>query len=205
VLADEHEMVRRGLKVCLEQEKIEVVGEASDGIQALTLVNRLAPDVIVLGHLLPKLNGIQAARRVSREWPRTRTIILATCADERLVLEALRAGALGYVVKTQAIEELVAAVHRVARGRVHLRGSLARTVVTTYAGSGDAPSGLLSPRECQVLQLIAEGNTTKEIAGVLGISVKTADSHRSRLIKKLDIHDTAGLVRYAIREGITQA
>lgn len=198
-------MVRRGLKVCLGQEKIEVVGEASNGMEALRLVRDLDPDVAVLDHLMPQMNGIAAARRIHGECPRTRTIILTMSTDERLILEALRAGARGYLLKTQAMDDLVTAVKRVARGEVFLRPPLAGVVVQAYLSKVEMAADPLSERERQVLQLIAEGHTTKEIAGVLGISVKTADSRRSRIMEKLNIHDTAGLVRYAIRQGITQA
>jgi DNA-binding NarL/FixJ family response regulator len=198
-------MVRRGLRVCLEREKIEVVGEASNGTQALRLVHKLDPDLAVLDYLMPELNGIETARRILQEHPRTRTVILTTRNEERHVLEALRAGVQGYVLKTQPIEDLAAALERVARGEVYLSPSLAGAVVRAYLGKSEAPADPLSGRERQVLQLIAEGRTTKEIAGVLGISVKTADSHRSRIIQKLDIHDVAGLVRYAIRQGLTEA
>jgi DNA-binding NarL/FixJ family response regulator len=205
VLADDHEMVRRGLKVCLEQEGIEVVGEAPNGIQALRLVRKLNPDVVILDHLMPKLNGIEAARQILRESPHARIIILTMRTEERLVLEALQAGVLGYVVKVQAIEDLISAVYTVARREVYLSSALARVAIKAFLDKTKLAADPLSARERQVLQLIAEGNTTKEIADVLGISVKTADSHRSRIRKKLDMHDTADLVRYAIRQGLTQA
>jgi DNA-binding NarL/FixJ family response regulator len=205
VLADDHQMVRRGLKIGLEREKIDVVGEAANGIQALRLVRKLDPDVAVLDYWMPELNGVEAARQIFRECPRTRSVILTMRSDERQVLEALRAGVLGYVLKTQAIEDLAVAIHKVARGEVYLSPSLARVVVKAYLGKSETPADPLSARERQVLQLIAEGHTTKQIASALGISVKTADSHRTRIIQKLDIHDVAGLVRYAIRQGLTQA
>jgi two-component system, NarL family, response regulator NreC len=205
VLADDHEMVRRGLRVCLEHEGIEVVGEAGSGTQALRLVHEHSPDVAVLDYQMPELNGIETARAISRERPATRSIILTMNAQERYVLEALRAGATGYVLKTQAIEDLVAAVRRVGEGEVYLSPSLARVVVEAYVAKDGAPADPLSPRERQVLQLIAEGRSTKEIASLLGISAKTADSHRARIGAKLDIHDVASLVRYAIRQGLTEA
>jgi DNA-binding NarL/FixJ family response regulator len=140
-----------------------------------------------------------------RESPYARIIILTMRTEERLVLEALRAGVLGYVVKVQAIEDLISAVHTVARREVYLSSSLARVAIKAFLDKTKVAADPLSARERQVLQLIAEGHTTKEIADVLGISVKTADSHRSHIRKKLDMHDTADLVRYAIRQGLTQA
>jgi DNA-binding NarL/FixJ family response regulator len=205
VLADDHGMVRRGLKVCLEGERIEVVAEAANGTQALKLVRKHGPDVAVLDYFMPEMNGIETARQIAKEAPRTRSVILTMRSDGRHVLEALRAGALGYVLKTQAVEDLAGAIRKVARGEVYLSPSVARVVVDAYVGRSDAPQDPLSGRERQVLQLIAEGNTTKQIAGLLGISAKTVDTHRSRIIEKLDIHDTAGLVRYAIRQGLTEA
>lgn len=205
VLADDHVMVRRALKFWLEQEGIGVVGEASNGIQALSLFRKLDPDVVVLDHMMPKLNGIEAARQILQESPHARIVILTMRTDERLAFEAVQAGVLGYVLKSQPIDDLARAIRTVARKEVYLSSALARVVVNALLDKTQTAAGPLSARERQVLQLIAEGHSTKEIAEVLGISVKTADSHRSRIIKKLDIHNTAGLVRYAIRQGLTQA
>jgi DNA-binding NarL/FixJ family response regulator len=198
-------MVRRGFRVWLEQERIEVVGEASNGIQARSLVRKLNPDVVVLDHMMPKLNGIETARQILQESPHARIVILTMRTEERLAFEAVQAGVLGYVLKTQPIEDLARAIRTVARKDVYLSSSLARVVVKGLLDKTQTTTGPLSARERQVLQLIAEGHSTKEIAVVLGIGIKTVDSHRSRIIKKLDIHHTAGLVRYAIRQGLTQA
>jgi DNA-binding NarL/FixJ family response regulator len=197
-------MVRCALKVCLEAAGIKVVGEAADGMQTLSLIPKVTPDVAVIDHLMPKLNGIEAARQILREFPHTRILILTMCAEERLVLEAMRAGVLGYMLKSEAIDALVDAVQRIARKEVYLSPSLACFVVQAFRDKTKMQTDPLSGRERQVLQLVAEGQTTKGIAEILGISVKTAETHRSHLIEKLDIHDTAGLVRYAIRQGITQ-
>lgn len=202
VLADDHPMFREGLHALLDREGFEVVGEASDGRDAVRLVRELSPDVVVLDLAMPTLNGVGAAREIHRRAPRTHTILLTMFEDDAYVLEALQAGIRGYVLKSQAAEDLVAAVREVLRGAVYLSPGISRTVVDAYLHRTDLPHDPLSDRERQVLQLVAEGNTTKEVARILGVSVKTAESHRSRIMQKLDIHDTAGLVRCAIRRGI---
>lgn len=202
VLADDHPMFREGLHALLEREGFEVVGEASDGRDAVRLVRELNPDVVVLDLAMPNLNGVGAAREIHRRAPRTHTILLTMFEDDAYVLEALQAGIRGYVLKSQAAEDLVAAVREVLRSSVYLSPGISRTVVDAYLHRTDLPHDPLSDRERQVLQLVAEGNTTKEVARILGVSVKTAESHRSRIMQKLDIHDTAGLVRCAIRRGI---
>lgn len=198
-------MVRSALRVCLESQSIKVIGEASNGIDATKLIRTLDPDIAVLDYLMPQLNGIETARELLREHLHTRIIILSMRGEERLVLEALKAGARGYVLKTEALENLAEAIRSVAGGGVYVSPTLAHVVVDACVGKAPISTPALTARERQVLQLIAEGHSTKGIAGLLGISVKTAESHRSRIIEKLDIHETAGLVRYAIREGLTQA
>jgi DNA-binding NarL/FixJ family response regulator len=204
LLADDHAMVRQGLKALLERDGFEVV-EASDGHEAIQLTRERHPDVAVLDLAMPLLNGLDAAREIRQVSPPTKTILLTMHAEDQYVLEALRAGVSGYVLKTQAGVDLVKAVHEVQRKAVYLSPGVSRAVVEAYLAKTDLAPDPLTPRERQVLQLIAEGKTTKEVASLLGISVKTAESHRSRIMEKLDIHETATLVRYAIRRGLIQS
>lgn len=204
LLADDHPIVREGFKSLLEREGLQVVGEASDGHEAVRLAQTLHPDVAVLDLSMPLLNGLQAAREILHTSPRTRTILLTMYTEDQYVLEAMRAGIRGYVVKRQAVMDLVQAIREVANGAIYLSPSVSQAVVRAYLGKTDLPPDPLSSREQQVLQLVAEGKTTKEIAQLLGISIKTAESHRTHIMEKLDIHETAGLVRYAIRRGVIQ-
>jgi two-component system, NarL family, response regulator NreC len=202
MLADDHVIVRQGLRALLERDGFEVVGDASDGHAAMELVEKLHPEVAVLDISMPLLNGIDAAKRILQSHPRTKVIMLTMFTEEHYVLEALRAGVSGYVLKTKAAGELVEAIRVVIKGETYLSPGVSRTVVEAYLAKADTPVDPLTVRERQVIQLVAEGKTTKEIASLLGISIKTADSHRTNLMEKLDIHDVAGLVRYAIRHGI---
>lgn len=204
VIADDHEMLRQGLRVLLEEEGFMFVGEASDGREAVRLCEALHPEVAILDLSMPMLNGIFAAREIIKSNPRTKVVLLTQHTEEHVVLEALRAGVRGYVLKTRASSELVDALRAVCRGEMYLTQSISHTVVQAFLSKADLPSRPLSDRERQVLQLVAEGKTTKEIATLLGISVNTAESHRSNLMEKLDIHDTAGLVRYALRHGVIE-
>ena len=204
ILADDHPIVRQGFKALLEREGFEVVGEASDGHEASRLAQTLRPDVAVLDLIMPGLNGLDAARAVLQASPRTKTILLTVHKEDQYVLGALQAGVKGYVLKTQAIMEVVQAIQQVARGGLYLSPAVAEAVVQAYLGKTELPLDLLTPREREVVQLVAEGKTTKEIAEVLGVSVKTAESHRANIMEKLDIHEIAGLVRYAIRRGLIQ-
>jgi two-component system, NarL family, response regulator NreC len=204
VLADDHLIVRHGLRLLLEKEQMSMVGEASDGHEALRLIQELLPDIAVLDLEMPRLDGLGVLREVPKVSPKTRSIILTRHMEEPYAVEALRAGARGYVLKTQAGLDLVAAVQHVHRGEVYLSPKISKVVVDAYLAKNDMPNKTLTSRERQVLQLVGEGNSTKEIASLLGISVKTVDKHRTKLMEKLDIHQVAGLVRYAIRNGLIE-
>lgn len=204
VLADDHLIVRQGLKLLLEKEKIQVVGEAADGHEAVQQTRNLHPDIAILDFEMPSLNGIEAVREIVRTFEKTHCIVLTAHLEEPYALEALRAGARGYVLKSQAPQDIVMAVLHVNRGEVYLSPKISRAVVEAYLAKKDLPDDPLTLRERQVLQLVGEGKSTKEIAGILYISPKTADTHRTKIMQKLDIHQTAGLVRYAIRQGLIQ-
>jgi DNA-binding NarL/FixJ family response regulator len=204
LLADDHAIVRQGLKSLLEREGFLVVAEAADGLEAVRLAKELCPDVAILDLSMPSLNGVDAAQELLRASPRTKKILLTMHTEEQYVLEALRAGITGYVLKSNAVADLVRAIHEISQGKTYLSPSIAGTVVRAYLGKTALPPEPLTSRERQVLQLIAEGKSTKEVAVLLGLSVKTAESHRSRIMEKLDIHETASLVRYAIRRGLVQ-
>ena len=204
LLADDHQIVRQGFKVLLEQERLEVVGEAANGEEAVRLAEALKPEVAVLDLTMPVLNGLDATRGVLRVSPDTRVILLTMHAEEHQVVAALKAGVRGYIVKTQAAEDLVQAIRDVMRGDIYLSPRVSRVFVEGYLTRVDALDDLLTPREREVVQMVAEGCTSKQIASLLGLSVKTAESYRTRVMEKLDIHDTAGLVRYAIRRGLIQ-
>ncbi len=205
VLADDHPVVRQGVKMLLEREKFDVVGEASDGFEAIALAQQLRPDVVVLDLVMPTLNGLGAVDEIRKASPRSKMLLLTMYTDEHYVLEALHAGVNGYVSKAEAPEHLLQAIRELCAGGVYLSPSVSGAVVEAYLSKTDVPRDPLTSRERQVLQLIAEGKTTKEIAVILGVSVKTAESHRSKLMEKLDIHSTSGLVRYAIRRGLVVA
>ncbi|HMI37825.1 MAG TPA: response regulator transcription factor [Steroidobacteraceae bacterium] len=203
ILADDHVLVRQGVRALLEREGILVVGEATDGQEAQRLVQREDPDAAVMDISMPKFNGLDAALSLSRTNPRTRLILLTRHNEQEYVAEALRCGVRGYVLKDQAASDLVRAIREVCNGQVYLSPGVSRAVVEAYA-TPDQPKNTLSARERQVLQLIAEGKTTRDIAALIHVSAKTVETHRARLMQKLGIHEIAGLVRYAIRKGLVQ-
>ena len=205
LIADDHGLVRQGVRALLEQAGMVVVGEAADGPEALRLAHTHAPAVALLDIAMPHLNGVETARRLRETVPQTKTILLTMHTDEAYVLEALQAGAVGYVVKTQATADLVQAIHTVIQGAISLSPWVTTAVVQAYVRGTPLPRDPLTSREREVVQRIAEGQTTKEIAADLGLGVKTVESHRINLMRKLDIHETATLVRYAIRRGLTAA
>jgi len=202
LLADDHLMVRQGLKALLEREGLDVIGEASDGRDAIRLARRLQPDVAVLDLVMPLLNGVDAAREITKVSRKTKTILLTMHKEDRYVIEALKAGVRGYVLKDQAAPDLVEAISEVFKGTTYLSHGVSGALVGAYLARTDFPQPPLTPRQRQVLQLVAEGKTTKEVTSLLGVSVKTAESHRASLMDRLSIHETAGLVRYAIRIGL---
>ena len=204
LLADDHPVFRQGLRSLLEREQLEVIGEAADGLEAIAMADRLQPQMVVIDLAMPSLNGIDAAREIVKRAPRTKAILLTMYTEEHHVLDALRAGIKGCVSKSQAAEHLLQAIKDVSGGGVYLSPHVSSAVVQAYLAKSELPYDPLTPRERQVLQLIAEGKTTKETAAILEVSVKTAETHRTNLMEKLDIHSTAGLVRYAIRRGLLQ-
>ena len=205
LLTDDHALVRAGLRALLDNlPGVEVVAEASDGREALALARRHHPDVALMDIEMPGLNGLEATAAMRRDFPAIRVVILSMHANEQYMLRALRAGAAGYILKGATVAELDLALRAVARGDRYLAPALSKRVVEDYLQRSDIPDPLepLTPRHREVLQLIAEGNTNKDISGRLGISLKTVDAHRTELMARLDIHDVAGLVRYAIRAGL---
>jgi two-component system, NarL family, response regulator NreC len=204
ILADDHALVRQGIKSLLEREGFQIVAEAADGREAITLAEKFSPDVAIMDIGMPTLNGMEAARELARCCPKTKPILLTQHDESQYVSAALKAGVKGYVLKNQVSSDLIHAIQQVLRGQVYLSPGISASVMAAYHSKSDLPADPLTSRERQVLQLIAEGKSTKDVAVLLGISVKTAESHRSRLMQKLDIHETATLVRYAVKHGLVQ-
>ena len=201
VLADDHLVLRQALKALLERRGLEVVADEADGQAAVDAVQRTAPDVAVLDVAMPVLNGVDAAREIARIAPKCPVILLSGIEDARFVKQALKVGVKGFVQKSQGCDDLVLAIQEVRGGRLYVSPGASQAIVDACATPEETEVSRLTRRERQVLQLVGEGKSTKQIAEVLHISVKTAEFHRGRLMKKLNVHDTANLVRYAIREG----
>ena len=205
VLADDHTLVRAGLRRLLEIiPNIEVVGEVDDGLALLTLVDRAQPHLVLMDISMPGLNGIEATGRMLKSWPNIRVLILSMHQNEEYVRQALRYGAAGYLLKDAAPMELGLAIDALMRGETYLSPAVSKGVVNDYVHrlrGDDQENKVITSRQREVLQLVAEGHSTKEIARRLDLSVKTVDTHRSQLMKQLDIHEVAGLVRYAMRMG----
>ena len=202
LVADDHTMVRQSLRAILEEQGLEVVGTASDGHEAATLCQQLHPDVAVLDISMPLLNGIEAAREIAKTSPGTRVVLLTVHVQDQYVLQSLHAGVTGYLLKESAVDELVAAIQTVVKGGIYITSAASRTVLQLFLKGADVSRDPLTDRERQVLQLIAEGKNMKEVGDVLGVSSRTAHSHRAKIMSKLGVRDTAGLVRYAIGIGL---
>ncbi len=208
IIVDDHDVVRAGLRVVLgKMPDVQVVGEAADGHAAIQLVAQLQPDLVLMDLSMPHLNGLEASRRITADAGSVRVIVITMHADRQYVIEALKAGAAGYVLKKNVAQELPAAIPAVMDGKSYLSPEIAHIVVGDFVRQSSEPgrgaSDVLTAREREVLQMVAEGLTTKEIAGSLGIATKTIESHRSQLMTKLKIHSVAGLTKYAIGEGLT--
>ena len=203
LLADDHAVVRQGFKMILgAQPDMEIVGEAGNGREAVELTEQLKPDIVVMDVAMPELNGIEATRRVAASVPHARVIALSMHKDSVYVREVLRAGARGYLLKDSGSADLVAAVRAVAQGEGYLSPAISNAVLDDYRKHVSNPIDLLTSREREVLQMLAEGKTNKEIAGVLNLSVYTVDAHRGRIMEKLNLHSINELTRFAVRNGL---
>jgi DNA-binding NarL/FixJ family response regulator len=213
ILADDHTLVRSGIRALLQHiPDVQVVAEAGDGRQAVDLIEQYQPDLVLMDIAMPGLNGLEALTRISKRFPNVRVVVLSMHANEEYVLQALRSGAAGYLLKDAATPELELAVQAVAEGKTYLSPSISKQVVDEYLHRTNPDRPMqdsvldafeqLTPRQREVLQLVAEGHNTQQIAHKLNISVKTVETHRLQLMTRLNIHDIAGLVRYAIRKGI---
>lgn len=209
LLVDDHSLVRAGIRSLLEKiPGVEVVGEASDGRKALELVRSESPSLVLMDIAMADLGGLETLPRIIKSVPGVRVVILSAHANEEYVIRALRSGASGYMLKDAATVELELVINAVTQGKIYLSSAISRTVIDSYLAriSGElSPLEQLTSRQREILQLIAEGQNTKEIAHLLGISVKTVETHRLQLMARLDIHDVPGLVRYAIRSGLVSS
>lgn len=208
ILADDHKLFRLGLKQLLDKQKlVKVVGEAADGFEAARLAHDLKPDIVLMDISMPQLNGIEATRRIVDDDANVRVVILSMHADRRYIQESLRAGAKGYLLKDSAPEEVLRAIGKVMRNQFYLSVRINEQVIADFIRLTESekptPFSLLSAREREVLQLLAEGKSTREIADKLNISAKTVETHRQHLMDKLNMHTVAELTKYAIREGLT--
>jgi len=206
LLADDHVLVRAGIRSLLEKlPDTEIVGEAGDGREALSLAQACQPNIVLMDVAMPGLNGLEAVARLQKECPEVKVLVLSMHANEEYVIQALRAGACGYLLKDAATVELELALQAVGRGENYLSPAISRQVIDDYMARVSGQPGALehlTPRQREILQLIAEGKNTKEIAALLSVSIKTVETHRAQLMDRLDIHDVPGLVRHAIRKGL---
>lgn len=207
ILADDHRILREGIRALIEdQDDMVVVGESEDGMATVKMVAELEPDVVVMDIAMPLLNGLEATRQIHRDFPQVKVLILTMHDNEEYIRQVLAAGALGYVLKDAAARDLLGAIRTVNQGEAILSPAITRLVIEDYLRWGDIrpedTTDGLTPREREILQLIAEGYTNKEIAGILSLSIKTVQSHRTNLMNKLDLHDRGELIKYAIQKKI---
>jgi DNA-binding NarL/FixJ family response regulator len=206
LVADDHEIVRKGVRCLLEaQPGWQVMAEASNGREAVEQAQRVKPDVAVLDIGMPSLNGLEAARQMLKNDPHIKIVILTMHDSDNLIREVLKVGARGYVAKSDAIRDLVTAINAVRSGDTFFTAKVAQVVLEGYLGKSGATDTRLTPRQREVIQLLAEGRSSKEIAVTLGLSVKTADTHRADIMRRLDCHSVTELVRYAVRNNIIEA
>jgi DNA-binding NarL/FixJ family response regulator len=209
LLADDHALVRAGIRALIEKiPGVEVVGEAGTGREALQLVRSTLPNIVLMDIAMTELGGLEALPRITKDFPSVKVVILSAHANEEYVIRALRDGASGYMLKDSATTELELAINSVIQGKIYLSPSISRTVIDDYLQRVSGAVSLLeqlTSRQREILQLLAEGKSTKEAAYDLGISVKTVQSHRLQLMERLNIHDVPGLVRYAVRSGLVSA
>jgi DNA-binding NarL/FixJ family response regulator len=206
LIADDHSLVREGIRALLETvDDVEVIADASDGLDAIKMIQTHRPNLVLMDIGMARMNGLDATARIVKEFPGVRVVILSMHANEEYVLQALRAGASGYLLKDAKKQELLLAVKSVASGKTYLSPEVSKHVIDNYVqsvGTQGSPLEKLTPRQREILKLISEGRTNKEMAGILNLSIKTIDTHRTQLMDRLDIHDVAGLVRFAIKMGL---
>jgi len=207
LVADDHTILRQGIKALLDnQEGIEVIGEAKDGREALAIIEETLPDVILMDIAMPGLNGLEATRRIKKKFPRMKVLVLTMYTNEEYIFQILNAGANGYLVKETAFQDLISAIKAVYKNEAFMSPSISKKVINSYIKRAqddeEKTCEILTTREREILQLIAEGNSSKKIAEALFISPKTVETHRTHIMDKLNIHNRTGLVKYAIRKGI---
>jgi two-component system, NarL family, response regulator NreC len=206
VLADDHSVIRQALKAMLQDLDFEIIGEASDGLEAINLVNELKPDILIVDLMMGSMNGLEVTRRVSKDSPKTGVVVLSMYKDESYVVEALRAGAKAYVVKDSSTEDLLRAIHEAIAGKHYLGSSICERAIQAYSektvSEFPEPYDTLSVREKEVMRMVAEGMISREIGKLLCVSSRTIDTHRANIMRKLSLNSRADLIRFAQRRGI---